>query len=246
MLRVMDPGNDPQRLSESLGSPQWLSHLIDTHPATAEGLARLVDAATTPGALAASTKWLFMSAVASAKAQPDLVERCLHRAAAEGTTRDEAEGAALTLLVSRGIPPFRLMADHIEKAFEDEATVGRPITQEAIDVDEVRRYAASVYGNVPERIELMAGELPRAMEGFLLLRRGGLRGTGLSAMDTELLLVAINSALYEEEFVTQHAAAARREGATDTELAEAVATAVPFGGLAAWRPGAAGIIASRS
>ena len=242
----MESGNDPERLAASLGAQDWLTHLIDTHPATAEGLARLMDAATAPGAIAASTKWLFMFAVACAKAQPDLAERCLNRAAHEGTTRDEAEGAALTVLVSRGIPPFRLMAEQIAGSFEDASTAGQPVPQEPIEADDVRRYATSVYGMVPARIELMAEELPEAAEGFLLLRRGGLRETGLSAMDTELLLVALNSALYEEEFVTQHAAAARREGATDTELAEAVATAIPFGGLAAWRPGAAGIVESRA
>ncbi len=91
----------------------------------------------------------------------------------------------------------------------------------------------------------MLGELSHGKKVHIFAGGSGLCDTGLSSLHTELLLVAINSSLYEPEFVTAHASAARKEGASDTELAEAVATAVPFGGLAAWRPGAAGIAASR-
>ena len=233
------------RLQTWLGSPDWLEGLVSAHPVAAEGLARLTEAATDDGSLPASVKWLYMAVIGSVKQEDDLSFACLEQAFASGLSRDQADGAALTLLASRGIPPYRrfiAVADQLvprRGAEPSEPTVGR------VSVDEAKAYAASVYGTVPDRIRLMADEVPRALEGYLLLRRSGLRDTGLSPLHTELLLVAINSSLYEPEFVAAHAAAAREEGASDTELAEAVATAVPFGGLAAWRPGAAGIAASR-
>ena len=233
------------RLQTWLGSPDWLEGLVAAHPVAAEGLARLTDAATGDGSLPASVKWLYMAAIGSVKLEDDLSSACLEQAFASGLSRDQADGAALTLLVSRGIPPYRRFittADQLvprHGAGTSEPPAGR------IDVDEAKAYAASVYGRVPDRIRLMADEIPRALEGHLMLRRSGLRDTGLSPLHTELLLVAINSSLQEPEFVAAHAAAARKEGASDTELAEAAATSVPFGGLAAWHAGAAGIAASR-
>ena len=239
------PPAGADRLRTWLGSPDWLEGLVTSHPVAAEGLARLTDAATGEGSLPASIKWLYMAAIGCVKQEDDLSSACLEQAFASGLSRDQADGAALTLLVSRGIPPYRRFiaaADRLvprRGAETSEPPAGR------VSADEAMAYAASVYGTVPERTRLMADEVPRALEGYLLLRRSGLRETGLSPLHTELLLVAINSSLHEPEFVAAHAAAARKEGASDTELAEAVATAVPFGGLAAWRPGAAGIAASR-
>lgn len=233
------------RLQTWLGSPDWLDSLVTAHPVAAEGLARLTDAATGDGSLPASVKWLYMAAIASVKQEDDLSSACIEQAFASGLSRDQADGAALTLLVSRGIPPYRRFVAAADRMVPRRGAGTSDPQAGRVSVDEAKAYAASVYGTVPDRIRLMADEVPRALEGYLLLRRSGLRGTGLSPLHTELLLVAVNSSLYEPEFVAAHAAAARKEGASDAELAEAVATAVPFGGLAAWRPGAAGIAASR-
>ena len=237
---------DSERLRVWLGSPDWLDALLDGNPEAAEGLSRLTDAATDEGALPASIKWLYMAAVASAKQHSDLASACLGRAFAAGLTREQADGAALVLLVSRGIPAYRALTIAADALVPRSKVKGAEAPEGAIDPDEAKAYAADVHGEVPNRVRLMADELPRALEGYMLLRRAGLRRTGLTALYSELLLVAINSSLYEPDFVTQHARAARKEGATDTELAEAVATAVPLGGLAAWSPGAAGIAASRT
>lgn len=234
------------RLQAWLGSPDWLEDLVTAHPVAAEGLARLTDAATGDGSIPASVKWLYMAAIASVKQEDDLSFACLEQAFASGLSRDQADGAALTLLVSRGIPPYRRFIAAADQMVPRRGAETSEPPAGSVSAEEAKAYAASVYGTVPDRIRLMADEVPRALEGYLLLRRSGLRDTGLSPLHTELLLVAINSSLHEPEFVTAHAAAARKEGASDTELAEAVATAVPFGGLAAWRPGAAGIAASRA
>ena len=233
------------RLQTWLGSPDWLEGLVTAHPVAAEGLARLTDAATGDGSLPASVKWLFMAAIGCVKQEDDLTSACLEQAFASGLSRDQADGAALTLLVSRGIPPYRRFIAAADQLVPRRGGETNEPPAGTVDVDEAKAYAASVYGTVPDRIRLMADEVPRALEGHLLLRRSGLRDTGLSPLHTELLLVAINSSLQEPDFVAAHAAAARKEGASDTELAEAAVTAVPFGGLAAWHAGAAGIAASR-
>ena len=241
----MSTSSDADRLRTWLGSPPWLEALIEDQPVAGEGIARLIDAATDEGELAARIKWLYMGAVAAVKLQDDLLSICLAAAFESGLTREEADGAALTLLVSRGIPPYRMFVGSLDSLQPRSESPTQSGPENPIDPEEVKAYAASVHGEMLDRVQLMADELPRALDGYFLLRKAGLGNAGLSHMHTELLLVSINSALYEEEFVTSHAAAARREGATEAALAEAVATAIPFSGLAAWRPGAAGIAASR-
>lgn len=241
------PEFDTEALRSLLGRPEWLDVLVADHPEATDGLARFTDAATSDGTLPGSVKWLYMAAVAAAKNEVDLALLSLREAFSAGLTREQADGAALTLLVSRGIPPCRILIEAADQVVPRPAVGPLPTADPVGDVglEEARAYATEVHGEVPDRVQLMADELPKALEGYLLLRRSGLRETGLSPLHTELLLVAINSSLYEPGYVAQHAAAARKEGATDAELAEAVATAVPFGGLAAWLPGAAGIAASR-
>lgn len=92
----------------------------------------------------------------------------------------------------------------------------------------------------------MMDELPGALEAFHTLRSSATRGAGLTPKHTELLLVSLNSALHEPAFAESHARDARDEGASETELAEAVAAAVPLGGMAAWSAGASAIEASRA
>ena len=242
-----DPRAEPvdDTLERLFGSGSWIQRLIDIHPALAEGLRRLAELATADGALPASTKLLFAGAIAAVKGEPQIAEAALSAAFAAGATRSQAEGAAAAVLVSRGLPAFMALSTLIEASARSPDAPGRDDVDVAT-VAEILSYVEEIYGDVPERVRLMVDELPNAIEGFHLLRSAGLRGAGLDAKATELLLVALNSALLESEFVKSHARDARDEGASETELAEAVATAIPFGGMAAWHAGATAITESRS
>ena len=217
------------------------------NPVAASGMERLTEICISDGALSGSTKLLFLSSIAAVKLKPELTNKLLASALSRGPEPQEVTGAASTLLVSRGMPPCAMLLEGLLQCIDLDPPTGQVDADRLFtSPDEALRYAESTYGLVPTHIELMASELPGALEGFHLLRSGGLRRSGLNPKLTELLLVAVNTALMEVEFVERHAREARREGASETELAEAALTAVPLAGLAAWRRGAEGIVGSRS
>jgi alkylhydroperoxidase/carboxymuconolactone decarboxylase family protein YurZ len=232
--------------------PSLRDALNHCNPVAASGMERLIEITISDGALSGSTKLLFLSSIAAVKLKPELTNELLVSALSRGLEPQEVTGAAGTLLVSRGMPPCAMLLEGLLQCIDLEPPTGQ-VDADQVDADrlltspdEALRYAESTYGLVPAHIELMASELPGALEGFHLLRSGGLRRSGLNPKLTELLLVAVNAALMEVEFVERHAREARREGASETELAEAALTAVPLAGLAAWRRGAEGIVGSRS
>ncbi|MDP7068558.1 MAG: carboxymuconolactone decarboxylase family protein [Acidimicrobiales bacterium] len=232
---------------EEVLPPSLRRALENCAPVAAGGMDRLIKIALADGALPCSTKLLFLAGIAATRLEPKLTNEFLASALRHGLEPQAAMGAAATLLVSRGIPPCGILLDGLHECLDAQA----PTDQ--IEPDPVRsspgealNYAELAYGLVPPHIEFMASELPEALEGFHLLRSGGLRRASFSPMLTELFLVAVNTALMQPEFVERHSREARMEGASEKELAEAALTAVPLAGLAAWRRGAEGILASRS
>jgi len=75
---------------------------------------------------------------------------------------------------------------------------------------------------------------PAAFEGYARLHQGALREGPLPPVLVELILCGINAAEFASAFVTIHADAARRQGATDGEIVGAVLSVIPVSGVAAW------------
>ena len=93
-------------------------------------------------------------------------------------------------------------------------------------------------GDPPPRIQAMADRAPGLFEGYAHLHRGTLRESALPPAIVELIMCAVNAAELQSEFVKIHADGARRVGATEEQLLEAIVAVVPIGGIAVW-PGAA-------
>lgn len=244
-MPYQDAGACDTPLESTMGRRDWIDDLRAINGDVAEGLTRLTTVTTREGALHPSIKLLYSSSIAVLKNEDDLAATLMSRAIELGLTAREAHGAATTLLVSRGVPAlarFLMMLRNVGVHPEPSGREAREHLSERASID----YVEEIYGEVPVRVQLLMDHLPGALEGFSRLRSAGLRDNGLSPKHTELLLVAINSSLYEFEFVEAHVRDARDEGATDTELAEAVATAIPLGGMAAWGVGAAAIESSRT
>ena len=79
--------------------------------------------------------------------------------------------------------------------------------------------------------------VPLGADAYYLMREGTLGGTALSPRDAELLLVTVLAADYSE-WAAVHMDGARRAGASEAQIAEAVLCAVPVAGLSAWVVGA--------
>lgn len=234
------------RAHQWLPESPWLAPLNDAHPDFAEGLARVGDVITAGSALSGSLPMLCAATIAAVKRDEDLASQYLGLAAERGLTREEAEGAGVGVLISRGVVPHRLLVAAIGTVYGHGAQASEAGTEAtSTNVSDALDYFKQYFGFVPDYVELLADRAPRALEGYYLMRRAALGGTDLPAKHMELLLCAVNAAEYEARFVTIHARGARKAGATEEELVEACLTAMPFAGVASWLPAAQGILESR-
>ena len=106
-------------------------------------------------------------------------------------------------------------------------------------------YFREHFGEVPARQRLFAELAPRAFAGYQLLHRTALKENELAPKTCELLLCAVIAAVYQFDLLEIHVASARKLGATDAELAEAILSAYPAAGMTIWAGGAGAILAGR-
>ncbi len=231
-----------------LGSAALASGQIDAvSPKFAEGLARVREVTDTDGACPAWAKALYMAAAAAVKGHRDMLMAQMERSRDLGLDLDVARGAALTVLISRGEAVYATFNAAIDEVFGE--TMDPPAGDDAefpLDRQACLDYFEDYFGFVPDYVELMAGDAPRALEGYVLMREWSLAENILDAGHAELLLCTINAAEFSARFVNVHANGARRAGCSEAQITESVVCAIPVAGVAAWLPGADGIMEGRS
>ena len=212
----------------------------------AEGFARIRDVTDHDGACPAWAKALYMACAAAVRHQFELMQREVGRARELGLLLEDARGAALAVLISRGEGVYATFSAAIDAAYGEK--IGEPASEAPefeLDRQGCLDYFAEYFGAVPDYVELMADEAPRALEGYVLMRQWSLAENKLAAKHVELLLCTVNAAEFSSRFVNVHANGARNAGATEAEIVEAVVCAIPVAGVAAWLPGADGIMMGR-
>lgn len=80
------------------------------------------------------------------------------------------------------------------------------------------------------RLGAFAKSAPALMQGFAAISRQAAQAGGFSAAQKELVAVAISVAKGCEDCILYHLDAARRHGATESDLIEALEVAVEMGG----------------
>jgi alkylhydroperoxidase/carboxymuconolactone decarboxylase family protein YurZ len=213
-------------------------------PKFAEGYARIRDVIDADGACPAYVKALAIACAAAVKGQRELAHRELDRSHRLGLSHAEAQGATLAVLISRGEAAYDTLTAAISAVFPTAIAHAAAVAEFAVDRESALDYFRSYFGHVPAYIELMADEAPRALEGYVLMRQWSMGENTLDPKTVELIFLTINAAEFAPRFVGVHAAGARKAGATEAEIVEAVLCAIPVAGLAAWLP-AADAIAGR-
>ena len=232
-----------ERLIDTLGPGAWAEGLMAGSPKFAEGLARSGDVIHTDGAMLAKDKALCAAAIGSVKRLPDVVAKYLTIAMEAGFSADEVHGAAINLLISRGIPAYRALMDAL--AVQEDSAVGPGVPfAEKVSIEGILEYYRGLYGDVPANVSLGSEHVPAAIEAYYLMRQAALEESPLEPRLADVMLCAVNAAEFRDDFVEIHARFALRGGATAGQLAEAVACAIPFAGVAAWLAGANGVIAA--
>jgi alkylhydroperoxidase/carboxymuconolactone decarboxylase family protein YurZ len=215
-------------------------------PKFAEGFARIRDVTDRDGACPAWAKALYMAAAAAVKKQPEVLAREIARAKQLGLGLRDAEGAALAVMISRGESAFATFLGAVRATY---GVAARKASSERSEFPVTREsalaYFQSYFGFVPGYVALMADEAPRALQGYVLMREWSLAENVLAAKHVELLLCCVNAAEFSSRFVNVHANGARRAGASEAEIVEAVLCAIPIAGVASWLPGADGILEGR-
>ncbi len=230
-----------------LGSPPLANgELAAISTKFAEGYARIRDVTDRDGACPAWAKALYMACAGSVRGQRELALREMTRSRELGLSLSDARGASLAVLISRGEATYDAFARAIDQAFDIPADQhSEPIPDYTLDRQAALDYFESYFGFVPDYIEVMADNAPRALEGYVLMRQWSLAENNLDAKHVELLLCTINAAEFSSRFVNIHANGARNAGASEAEITEAVVCAIPISGVASWLPGADGIMEGR-
>jgi 4-carboxymuconolactone decarboxylase len=229
------------------GSPVLKSgEIAAIAPKFAEGYARVRDVTDHDGACPAWAKALFMSAAAAVRDHDARCRREMKRSVELGLEQTAADGAALGVLISRGEAVYERFRAAVDRAFEITRPSG-PAHAPGFEIDRqgALDYFTDYFGFVPSYIDLMADEASRGLEGYVLMRQWSLAENPLGAKWVELMLCTMNAAEFSSRFVNVHANGARAAGATEAEIVESVVCAIPVSGVAAWLPGADGVMEGR-
>lgn len=205
-------------------------------PEVAAGYEQVRESIERDGALAATFKALVSATCASVLGFEQLARRELDRGRALGLGDREIGFAGVALLLARGeaqTERFITLAGGLAAA-----ETPRPASRlgaEAYFLDYLGVDA------LPPRMAIMQRYVPEVFAGYQRMHHGVLAADPSATMYSELLLVGVNAAQLQPRFIAIHAATARKAGATDEQLVEAVVCAIPATGIAAWASGAEGL-----
>lgn len=206
-------------------------------PNTLAGYRRFRSIIDSDGALPARLKRLFVACAATVKGYEALALRELTAARAGGLSEMEARAAVAILSSVRGEGAALRFHGLFRQAFPEATEPDAPEADRTVEPGEAEANFRAYFGTVPPSLGKLVELLPAGADAYYLMREGTLSGTALGKANSELLLVAVLSADYSE-WTNVHMDGARRAGASETALAEAVVCAVPVAGLSAWVVGA--------
>lgn len=221
-----------------------LGALHSTAPKTVAGYARFRSVIDSDGALPARIKALFVACAACVKSYEDMALRELSRAADMGLSKSEALSAVAILSSVRGEGAALRFQGLFERTYPGAHESAAPADDLPVAPGEAERNFLAYFGTMPPTLGKLLALSPTGADAYYLMREGTLSGTALEPRHAELLLVTVLVADYSA-WASVHIQGARRAGAREHEIAEAVICAVPTSGLSAWVVGATAMDAER-
>jgi alkylhydroperoxidase/carboxymuconolactone decarboxylase family protein YurZ len=206
-------------------------------PDTIAGYRRFRSIIDSDGALPARLKRLFVACAATVKGYDDLALRELEAARALGLTQTEARAAVAILSSVRGEGAALRFHDFFSRAYPEAIEPEAPDSDRIVQPGEAEANFLAYFGTMPPSLGKLLALLPVGADAYYLMREGTLSGTVLDKAHSELLLVAVLAADYSD-WTNVHMDGARRAGASEAAVAEAIVCAVPVAGLSAWVVGA--------
>jgi len=223
----------PQQTSPLLS----IGRLRARAPKTIAGFRRFRSVVESDGALPASLKRLFVAAAACTKGYEAMALRELRQAAVLGLDVELAGSALAILASSRGEGAALRFAEIFATVYPDSHAIEAEEVPIEVEAGEAERNFLGYFGTMPPSLAKLIELVPLGADAYYLMREGTLSGTALEPRHAELLLVTVLAADYSD-WASVHMDGARRAGASEAEIAEAVLCAVPVAGLSAWVVGA--------
>ncbi|MDF0487496.1 carboxymuconolactone decarboxylase family protein [Sphingomonas sp. H39-1-10] len=214
-----------------------LGRLRRDAPKTVAGFRRWRTIIDTDGAVPARIKRLFVACAATVKGYEEMALRELQAAREAGLTEAEA-GAAVAILSSvRGEGAALRFHGLFGEVYPDGAEVEAGNEDILVEPGTAEANFLHYFGTMPPSLGKLFEVKPLGADAYYLMREGTLSGTALGPVHAELLLVTVLAADYSE-WASVHIKGARKAGASEEAIAEAVICAVPTAGLSAWVIGA--------
>jgi alkylhydroperoxidase/carboxymuconolactone decarboxylase family protein YurZ len=204
---------------------------------TLAGYRRFRSVIESDGALPKTLKHLFVAAAACVKGYPEMAERELRAAAAAGLDMELAGCAVAILASSRGEGAALRFESIYASVYSAGARIEADEETLVVAPGEAEANFLSYFKTMPPSLGKLLDLVPVGGDAYYLMREGTLSGTALEPRHAELLLVTVLAADYSN-WASVHMDGARRVGASEAEVAEAVLCAVPVAGLSAWVVGA--------
>lgn len=206
-------------------------------PKTIAGYSRFRQVIDNDGALPGRLKGLFLACAACIKNYEEMALRELKRSRDLGLTEDEARSAMTILSSVRGEGAALRFRKLFQETYPDAVdTVSQPVDL-VVSPGEAEANFLRYFDTMPPSLGKLLDLVPTAGDAYYLMREGTLSGTALGPRYAELLLVTVLVSDYSP-WASVHIQGARKAGASETEVAEAVLCAVPVSGLSAWVVGA--------
>lgn len=214
-----------------------LGLLRQNAPKTVGGYRRFRSIIDSDGAVPAPIKRLFVACAATIKGYEEMALRELTAARDAGLSEREA-GAAVAILSSvRGEGAALRFHGLFVRAYPDAVDPTAPHDDIAIEPGAAEANFLQYFGTMPPSLGKLLELKPVGADAYYLMREGTLSGTALAPDHAELLLVTVLVADYSN-WASVHMGGARRAGASEEAIAEAVICAIPSSGLSAWVVGA--------
>ena len=206
-------------------------------PKTVAGYRRFRSVIDSDGAIPARIKRLFVACAATVKSYEEMALRELTGARDAGLSEGEA-GAAIAILASvRGEGAALRYRGLFLQAYPDAAEPDQAEDDLSVAPGEAEANFLAYFGSMPPSLGKLLELVPIGADAYYLMREGTLSGTALGKANAELLLVTELTADYSS-WANVHMTGARKAGASEAAIAEAVLCAVPTSGLSAWVVGA--------
>lgn len=206
-------------------------------PKTVAGYSRWRKIIETDGELPASIKRLFVACAATVKGYPELAVRELTAARDLGLMQAEAAAAVAILSSVRGEGASVRFHGIFCTVYPDATDPAWPADELEVEPGAAEANFVRYFKTVPPSLAKLLELNPRGADAYYLMREGTLSGTALGPVNAELLLVAVLVADYSS-WSSVHIQGARKAGASEAAVAEAIICAVPTAGLSAWVVGA--------